>query len=319
MFRVYDKKGDYVDVDCMVDVKEIMLSGSYIKFEDLKDRQSERGTIEIELGELLKRNNISLLKSSDNSIKRIFVRCNKCNFDWNCDITLIIKCPSCNSINSNIINNKFHDIREDRFTLCECSNNTGKKLYTKKSRILTVIGTSETVRDDINKWGIHGDVAAINDAGFYVSDIDHFITIHGRLIPLIKKYRKDFRKYYKNDFITHTAFPEESGLEKSDQLLADFCWKFRPLYRSSGLLAIWIGFALDYDAVLAHGITMDKRLHFYDLNGSYVIEELDNFTKMFNRLSNESIEFIKDSNIRFSSGRFDDKRPTNQWITYWKN
>ena len=39
MFRVYDKEGTYVDVNFRIDVKELLKSGMYVRFEDFESKK----------------------------------------------------------------------------------------------------------------------------------------------------------------------------------------------------------------------------------------------------------------------------------------
>lgn len=216
---------------------------------------------------------------------------------------------------NNVIYKEIKVEGENKFDLCLCiSKNLSINKPKRDSDFLTILGTSESLKDDIQSYGIYGDIAVVNDCGFYYPNFKHLISIHGALLPLIKQYRLLYRQYENNDFYTHTAIYSDAGFPIEQQNKADYIWKFRPLYRSSGLFAIWVGIALGYKTILVHGINLDPRNHFYDIEQSKVFKQFD---KLFNQVNNDLlINLIKSSNVRVSSGRFSEiiGKPTKKWI-----
>ncbi len=191
---------------------------------------------------------------------------------------------------------------KERFKICKCFKTQKSKDLLKKNKTLTVIGTAKCVFDDIKRFGIHGDVAVVNDSAFYYPDYNYFVTVHGKLIPIIQKYRESFRGYFKSEYSIHSSVPKQCGLIPSDQLNADYIWEFEPLYKSSGLLAVWIGIALCYEKIIVHGVPLDLNGHFYDFTESYISNQIDNMYK--NVLNNQDIiNLMKENNVKFSSGR----------------
>jgi len=183
----------------------------------------------------------------------------------------------------------------------------------RNSDFLTVLGTAECVKDDVAKWGIHGDVAVVNDMGFYAKRFNHLVSVHAQIFPLIKAYRENFRSYEKFGYQTHTAFHGDVGLPEDSQRTADYHWRFRPIFRSSGLLAVWIGIILGYKGILTLGVPLAHTNHFYDITGeSHVIKNYENFLVRIKG----AVDLIVLKNVRAASGPFSEfvGEPTKEWI-----
>jgi len=226
------------------------------------------------------------------------------------------KYSSSNKSTYKSMNKKYYFNIESRnkFNTCECYSTKDISKPIRNSDCLTIIGTADTVFNDIKRYGVHGDVAVVNDSAFYYQKFDHFITVHGKLIPIVESYRNSFRSYEKFRYQTHSAIAKQCGLIECDQNNANYLWKFRPVYRSSGLLAIWIGIALGYKSILVHGITMEERNHFYDFNTSPVKSQ---FSKLFSLINNDQIkDLLVSNNVKVSSGIFSEfiGKPTRSWI-----
>ena len=225
--------------------------------------------------------------------------------------------------NQPYMNQKLVEIPNHPFDSCEC--------YTKKESIktpkrysdfLTVIGSANTVQDDIKKWGVHGDVACCNDTCFYYPVYNHVVAPLAQMMPIIKEYKKTCR-WFEEDFPVQTHTVHHTDVSRptyEDQLLADFKWRFRPNFKSSGLLAVWIGLALGYKAIITLGITLDARDHFFDLCENYPthIPHTHGHFKIFDKYltRHKTDEWLSSFNVRAPNGNFSTwvGEPTTKWM-----
>ncbi len=354
MFTVYDIDGNIENVSYAVDAQELVRTNPrWIGFHKSDERNTEKfnklngiipsvkerdnnESVEDIIKKLEKRG-IKLIGTVNDQHKTVSLVCSKCMYKFTTNIGKYnITCPRCNGKTDKIFkvepSNKFVELKsiENRkierlkfkdvkcqdsvFELCENNIISDVKLR-KKHDFLTIVATAETVKDDVKKWGLHGDLMAVNDAAFYLPNYQHAVSIHGNILPLIRLYKKEFREYEDNQFITHTSHYADVGLLFDGQINADVIWKIRPIYRSSGMLAIYIGIAMGYKSILVHGVTLDERNHYYDLVDSKV-------KKNFNRLNNlalngGAIDVIKKWDVRVSSGRFSEQigKPSEEWIS----
>lgn len=209
---------------------------------------------------------------------------------------------------------KYFTFESKSFNSIECWGVNKKEAPERIKDFLTIIGTSNSVFKDVERFGIHGDIAVVNDAGFYYKEYQHFVSAHGNFAELVTEYKKKFRPQEKRRFISHTAHTY-IGIAFEKKLDVDYMWKFEPGWVTSGLFAIWMGIALGYKAILTHGITFDLKNHFYDFEEMYCPEQFDRF---FIKAKNSPLkEIIEENNIKFSSGRLGDYFgiPDKRWLS----
>jgi len=118
---------------------------------------------------------------------------------------------------------------------------------------LLVIGSGHTLLSDIEKAGDWGcEKLAVNAAGIFISDLDHYYSSMSDCIPGWLGARGNF--YSNNDIIVHA---NKGGK-------ADYLWpvngRFAP---NSGVGAAVIGCGLGYDEIVLAGIPADGGLHFH--------------------------------------------------------
>ena len=149
-------------------------------------------------------------------------------------------------------------------------------------KVLTILSTGHTLTQDIEKYGIIGDVMVVNHSiTDYSGHIDYAISIHKHLLE---------------SWMVERA---EKNLNTSDvQLIYDDAECKLPV-NTSGLLALWKSQQLDYDLVRVLGMPADNRGHYYDPDN----EHADDFKSRFPFDNDQWLtEFSQWGNIRIASG-----------------
>jgi|GEM_PF-3540479 len=152
------------------------------------------------------------------------------------------------------------------------------KLPATDKEILTVAGSAPCLQDDLDKFGIVGDLATINQAYKVLNNTQmHFVSAH-------------MDKHHEPLGIRHTITPR--GINR-----ADYFWYFNPGFISSGLLAAWIGLSIGYKKIILIGVPLDGRVH------AKFLPALKRQTELF-------------KNVRSVSGNTKDAlgEPTEDWI-----
>ena len=193
-------------------------------------------------------------------------------------------------------------VNKDRFfQTCSCVSFNSKDLPKRNSDFLTIVGGSDNVKNDVKKWGIHGDIVTVNFSGLFLNrDYDHLASFHCDLFKHLINLRK--LAITKKKFYTHSRITENRDF-------VNYIWSFVPKPKSSGLLALWIGIALGYKKILLHGIPLDNSGRFTDI-------ENDETRNLYYEECSKNIDFSKFINVRSSSGNslkiFGE--PTWNWI-----
>jgi len=214
---------------------------------------------------------------------------------------MLIRVPN----NSYDISNKVN--KDKLFEFCNCISFNSKNLPERNSDFLTIIGGSENVKEDVKKWGIHGDIITVNFAGLFLNrNYDHLVSFHADVFKFIIDLRK--LSITKKKFYTHTNGSINSRIIDNKDFIS-YIWSFIPKPKSSGLLALWIGLALGYKKILLHGIPLDNSGRFTDI-------ENDENRNLYYENCSKNIDFTKFTNVRSSSGNtlkiFGE--PTWSWI-----
>lgn len=157
------------------------------------------------------------------------------------------------------------NLNKKHFEICSCTGIRSDKLPVIKD-FLTIVGSAECVRNDIGKYGYHGDIMVVNQVALYFphkKPYQHLVTEHHEFIKPLSELRR-MTVYFNgiNDFKTHTFGKQV----KHNMSGVDYLWDFLPKHQSSGLLALFIGIALGYNKILLHGIPLDRTKRFHDLD-----------------------------------------------------
>ena len=128
------------------------------------------------------------------------------------------------------------------------------------SRILTVMGPAWSLAQDIQFFGIKGDVMTISDAtGYYPGSIRHAVTRHNREItPPLLGLRSSRRR--ESPLYVH-ALRGDVGLSVTT------IWHLLPHPDDSGLMGALLGVAMGYEDVRLLGLPLAPGGHFYDFMG----------------------------------------------------
>ncbi len=194
---------------------------------------------------------------------------------------------------------------------CHCIALNTRELPEKNSDFLTIIGSGFCVRDDIEKWGIHGDVIVANFVGLFLErDFNHHVSFHCDLF----KYTTGLRNLSirTKKFATHTIGNVNTRVRKNLEYI-NYIWTFSPKPRSSGLLALWIGIALGYEKILMLGIPLNKTGRFTDLINN---DQKNLYYEETMKTCSDKIDFLKFNNVRSASGNTAKTfgEPTWPWI-----
>ena len=199
------------------------------------------------------------------------------------------------------------------FDFCHCQSiNTGE-LPKKNSEFLTIIGSGEYVKQDIKKWGIHGDIMVVNFVGLFYSlkpDFNHLVSFHCDVFEHIINLRN--LAIRSKPFVTHTFGNINTRIQKHINNI-NYVWYFKPEPRSSGLLALWIGQALGYRKILLLGIPLDNTGRFTDIFND---QDKNLYYEESSIILLQRIDPLKFDNVRSASGNTAKifGEPTWPWI-----
>lgn len=162
------------------------------------------------------------------------------------------------------------------------------------NKVLTIIGPSASIKEDIAKYGLVGDIMAVNRAIVDCPiDVKYAVSFHHDYMDLLIKIRKLERRNSDNieqwTYIGH----------KHDHPNAKFFEYDLPI-NTSGLLALAIASKLNYSEVRVLGLSADASGHYYDLyktNENYNLKIPYDEPKWRER-------FLTWKNIKVSSGNW---------------
>ncbi len=208
------------------------------------------------------------------------------------------------------------NLNKEHFDICSCIGVRSNKLPV-IGNFLTIIGSAECVKNDINRYGCHGDIMAVNHVALYFphrKPYQHLVTEHGEFIKPISELRRK-TVYFKgvNDFKTHTFYNSNYNKLSYDISCVDYIWNFFPKHMSSGILGLFIGIVLGYKKILLHGIPLDRTNRFHDIDvclNSKFYKETNQWL-----IQNSIIKNYKNI-VRSSSGNTMEffGEPTEEWI-----
>ena len=146
-------------------------------------------------------------------------------------------------------------------------------------KVLTILGTSASLNDDIRKYGIVGDVMAVNRTIMdYTGRIKYAVSVHPELVELFMQYRRIIQANV-DDVVVRTG--AGTGIN------------------TSGLLALVTAQQVGYDEVRVLGLSADSSGHYYDL---YTAGR-ENFESKFPFDNDEWLDKINNwSNVKVASG-----------------
>ncbi len=148
---------------------------------------------------------------------------------------------------------------------CSYYNDNTVDLF-KNSDFLTIVGCAECVKDDIEKFGVHGDIMAINHMAIYLElPCLHLVSLHVELIANIRFLRKLHLNNQKfHNFQTHKVGLLNKSVDHFEDSI-DFLWKFENQPLNSGISGILIGLALGYKKILLLGMPFSTQRRFHDI------------------------------------------------------
>jgi hypothetical protein len=138
------------------------------------------------------------------------------------------------------------------------------------SDTLTVLGCGESLREDLERFGIQGDVMAVNDAvAYWPHHLDHAVSVHEKVLdPMLGMRRMRDRPMPR---YVHALDGEAAGQ-------ANVVWRIGPDVAGSGYMGAAIAVAMGYMDIRMLGCGLDGRGHFYDIRrggtGAYAGEFL---------------------------------------------
>jgi len=171
------------------------------------------------------------------------------------------------------------------------------------NKALTIIGTAYCLQDDIDHYGVVGDVMAINHAIMdYKSKIHHacmceFMKLGTKFINIRNMYGLN------TNFTMHTSAPHylEYSHDYDIKLINEFqtilgikvqCWDTRRAIRNSGILGAMIGIALGYKSIRLLGIPGEGSHYYDDMHNSdgkyFGVDFLSENVHLFSRVKSAS-------------------------------
>ena len=148
-----------------------------------------------------------------------------------------------------------------------CGSGHVEELFgTLRGQTAVVCGSADTLFDDFTKCmemmkdGTDVVVFGANEAGAYLPDIDHFVSLHDDKIPLWRQIRWGLG--YINRVVYHSY--TRQNLTKDFPL--DYVWEnISPCFALSGYFAMQIAYLMEASRIILCGCTGDNTKRFFDL------------------------------------------------------
>lgn len=136
-------------------------------------------------------------------------------------------------------------------------------LINQSSGVAAVCGNARGVFEELNQVLSNGPatVFGVNDAGMYLRQLDHWVSLHEQKLELWKPIRMKSDMAINKNFKTHSRKPWGE---------IDYFWEIYPVMMSlSGYFAMQLAYLMGFQRIILCGCPGDETLRFFESSNTH--------------------------------------------------